>query len=660
MPPEQANGRIEEMDRRSDVFGLGAILCEILTLEPPHVGPTLKDVMRQAREADLAGAYARLEACGADAELVALARACLSAKPNDRPEDASVVEKRLTDYLASVQERLRQAELNRAAAQARADEEERTRRVAEKMVEGERRERELAEEARRLSEKARRRLLWLTAGLACALLALVAASFFAWQAHQAKGARLAAEQAREAENRQHAIDRALMAVMGGDLEGAEETIAEAELAGASTGHVRMLRGQLALHRGQSGEAMRHLEQAVRLLPSSVAVRGMLAAAYASDGDWERYDRTIREMARLTPSTAEDFLFKGYAEGNLDPELGLQTIQKAFELRPRMLLARLLRSEIRAYRAQDTDDLAEAEGAVQDAGFARELLGDKNPTALWVSLGAHLAKAGVHEHRAELDQTRAEAELDQRRAELELAGKDADALNPFTAFPEAVVYRWLYFREVGKAEEVLGELRQASENTGHVYVAVCYALTLYRRGRPGDLKEALRVLEIRRGKYIDRLLPFVLAEHDYPNKHGWPARALEAARTLRHTQAVLCLLGKKEGAVKANKALLSQRQGGYLLRDNAELRCLRYNAGELTAAELIQGAGRSRWDQCLAHYYVAMTKLAEGDRKGAQEHFDKVIKTRAFLWGAYDISWVFRAQLAKDPTWPPWISKGRAK
>ena len=60
MPPEQANGRIEEVERRSDVFGLGAMLCAILTGEPPYVGPTPEDVKRQAREADLADAYARL------------------------------------------------------------------------------------------------------------------------------------------------------------------------------------------------------------------------------------------------------------------------------------------------------------------------------------------------------------------------------------------------------------------------------------------------------------------------------------------------------------------------------------------------------------------------------------------------------------------------
>jgi hypothetical protein len=206
----------------------------------------------------------------------------------------------------------------------------------------------------------------------------------------------------------------------------------------------------------------------------------------------------------------------------------------------------------------------------------------------------------------------------------------------------------------------------------VYVTSCYALTLYRRGRPGDFEEALRVLQKGHGtyNYNDRLLPFVLAEHDQPDRHAWPARALKAyedfaVRTrdgvaVMDTQMVLCLLGKKGDAIEASKPLLKQPERFYMLRREPILRCLRYNAGALPADDLVRDAGGSRWDQCLAHYYVAMTKLAEGDRIGAQEHFDKVIKTRAFFWGMYDMSWVFRARLARDPNWPPWISKGQVK
>jgi eukaryotic-like serine/threonine-protein kinase len=40
MPPEQAGGEIAKIDERADVFGLGAILCTILTGKPPYAGRT--------------------------------------------------------------------------------------------------------------------------------------------------------------------------------------------------------------------------------------------------------------------------------------------------------------------------------------------------------------------------------------------------------------------------------------------------------------------------------------------------------------------------------------------------------------------------------------------------------------------------------------------
>jgi serine/threonine-protein kinase len=142
MPPEQARGEIEQQDRRSDVFGLGAILCEILTGLPPYVGTPMA-VKAQAQLGHLDPAGERLKGCGADDELVEIARSCLRPCPDERPVDAGAVALAVASYQAGVQERLRQTELEWTAARVRAEEETRTRRVAEAKAAVERRARRL-------------------------------------------------------------------------------------------------------------------------------------------------------------------------------------------------------------------------------------------------------------------------------------------------------------------------------------------------------------------------------------------------------------------------------------------------------------------------------------------------------------------------------------
>jgi serine/threonine-protein kinase len=128
MAPEQAAGK-PELDQRCDVFSLGAILCEILTGRPPYGVAEDPGALFNASRGDLAEAFARLDACGADGDLIRLARSALAPEPVDRPRDAGVLAAGMAAYRESMATRLRQAEMAQAEARARAAEERKRHRL---------------------------------------------------------------------------------------------------------------------------------------------------------------------------------------------------------------------------------------------------------------------------------------------------------------------------------------------------------------------------------------------------------------------------------------------------------------------------------------------------------------------------------------------------
>src|SRR5204863_5768086 len=104
MAPEQARGEVGRVGKATDVFGLGSILCVILTGQPPFTQT------RRVVAGDVTDAFARLDGCGADAELVALAKACLAPAPEARPANAAEVAAFVKRYRDAAAARQAQAE----------------------------------------------------------------------------------------------------------------------------------------------------------------------------------------------------------------------------------------------------------------------------------------------------------------------------------------------------------------------------------------------------------------------------------------------------------------------------------------------------------------------------------------------------------------------
>ena len=89
MSPEQAEGAIDAVDERSDVWSLGAVLFEILTGKSPFKGKNVEFLLYQVITADLEPV--RAAETDAPADLAAIAEKALSKKPEDRYPDAGAL-----------------------------------------------------------------------------------------------------------------------------------------------------------------------------------------------------------------------------------------------------------------------------------------------------------------------------------------------------------------------------------------------------------------------------------------------------------------------------------------------------------------------------------------------------------------------------------------
>jgi serine/threonine protein kinase len=611
MSPEQITAGRIPLDHRTDIYSLGATLYELLTLQPPHQGQSREQVLAQIAHKEPRAPRRLRKQVPLDLETICLK--CLEKDPDRRYQTAGQLAEDLRRYV------------NRFAISARR-----------------------AGPVQRLVKWARRQP-GLAAGLACAVLAVGIALAFAYRAQHEKQQRLVEQEQARVQLLDEKIRNAYLVAGSGDLEKTDEAIKEIEILGGSTGQVRLLRGMVACHRGDTQASIKELEQAVKLLPRSVAARALLAAAYDGFGQNEKSEQILEEISRLTPTSAEDYLFKGYATETIETGRGLPDLNEGLRQRDSPL-GRAMRATARANRAIDTANLQDVEEALADANTARGMAPD-NPLVLSASVNARTTAAYLYQEAGLLEK---------RTAVVQEAARDVQALEPFLDFPRPAWDAYDFCRAIGASDKALAIARRSLERTGAPSAALNCLFVLYQQGK---FQEALDCLNLRRESDLagDTMRAFVLAElppdgprqalqeyeqlaRKYPGGHG----QMMCAR-------VLLFLGKKE---QARQAL----QGIRLVADHlspdgrtfAEA-LLQFRCGRLPEERLLAEASTSRFKRIQAHYTIGFDRLAEGDRAGAREHIQKAVGTHDFWEQIYFYSsQMFLNRLDKDPTWPPWI------
>lgn len=600
MAPEQVAAKSDSVDGRADIYSLGATLYELLTLQPPFVGESREQILHQITGSEAIPPRRLNKQVPFDLQTICLK--AIEKDPANRYHSAAMMGSDLRAYV------------NRFAISARR-----------------------ASWILRASKWARRHRA-LASSLVLATALALAALFFAVTAHRSQSLWTKTQQER-------CFELAIMAALEGKTNDAQAAVAEAERLRAPSGRLLLLEGQVDMLASSYARAYEHFEKAAAELPNSVAAQAQLARCCIARHFYQRGEEVYQRCQRLQPETLEDYLYLAQVEAFYDAQQATKTLDAAVQRNRASLVARLIRGEVLVGRAHDTADPALAEAALADYRVVAELLGN---TALVTSghMRALLVAASSYEVQGENNKR----ELALREAELvalRLARLETFRAQQTLAF---------YHDYLGNTEAAIIEMKKFEKRQ-----VLYLVLTLIREGRFEEANAALDKLD--GGPRTDRQLDFfqalIAATSGKPPtkiRDLFPTVGevrLNPIHELLSVYTISSFVDSKEETHRQCQAL-AKKQELPAFRKGWLPHLSRFACGEISAEELLSAAGTARKNLCEANYYIALSKLASGDRQAAAEHLQSSIDAGVFNYFEHYLSRALLAQLKRAPQWPDWI------